>query len=122
MVKYDIYTYDEEADSIFLAFPVEYEFQQVIELDDDILLEIDVNGKPRVLEVLNASMHFNVSKSVLKNNIVKIEMVIDITDNQISVEVNLTDSSKHVLLPLNNSISNLACIPVSDESINLSLA
>lgn len=65
MVKYDIYTYDITTDSLFIAFPVEYEYAEVMPLDDDFLMEIDVGGHPRAIEILNASTHFGVDKESL---------------------------------------------------------
>ena len=67
MVKYDICTYDAFSDSLFLAFPVEYNFKEVIPLEEEILLEIDDEGHPRALEILNASKIFNTSEENLKN-------------------------------------------------------
>ncbi|WP_455645538.1 DUF2283 domain-containing protein [Methanosphaera sp.] len=121
MVKYDIYTYDEEIDALFLTFPVEYEFQQVLELEDDILLEIDTNGKHRALEILNASMHFKSEKSILKNNITNMEMTIRITDNDIIINIYLTDSNKQKSGSLNKISSNSYSIPVSEEYMSISL-
>ncbi|WP_084790362.1 DUF2283 domain-containing protein [Methanosphaera sp. WGK6] len=37
-------SYDEEADALVLTIHSEYKFQNVIELSDNLLLEIDVNG------------------------------------------------------------------------------
>lgn len=35
MVKYDVYTYDVSTDSLFIAFPVEYEYENVIQINED---------------------------------------------------------------------------------------
>ena len=39
MVKYDVYTYDKSTDSLFIAFPIEYEYEKVIPLEEDFLME-----------------------------------------------------------------------------------
>jgi len=89
MDKYDIYTYDITGDSLFIAFPVEYEYGEVIPLDDDYLMEIDVDGHPRAVEILNASTHFGVDKEHLLK-ICKLHMKITVTDETIVVEITLT--------------------------------
>ena len=119
MVKHDVCTYDEYADALFIAQPVDYVYDKVIELEDDILLEVDIKKIPRALEILNASSHFNISKSEL-NNIVKLSMSIDITENNITINVILT--VKNVAeFELTEIIKNINDIPCANESICVTL-
>lgn len=120
MVKYDIYTYDELTDSLFLAFPVEYECKEVIPLEEEILLEIDTNGHPRAIEILNASTKFNVSKKNL-SHIQKVEMTIDITESHIKVDVSLTLKELDKPLLVSEYVDNITKIPFNDESLAISL-
>lgn len=120
MVKYDIYTYDEMSDSLFLAFPVEYTFKEVIPLEEEVLLEIDMEGHPRALEILNASTIFNTSKENL-SNIRKVEMIIDVSKRYIKIDVSLTLLNVAEPVKVSESVSNMSCIPLSDESLAVSL-
>ena len=85
MVKHDVYSYEISTDSLFIAFPVEYEYDKVVPLDEDILMEVDVKGHPRAIEILNASTHFGVEKESLVE-ICKLQMKITVTDENIIVE------------------------------------
>ncbi len=120
MVKYDIYTYDELGDSLFLAFPVEYIFKEVIPLEEDLLLEIDQEGHPHALEILNASTIFNTSKENL-SNIRKVEMIIEVSEMCIKIDVSLTLFNVAKPLKVSESISNLSSIPLTDESLAITL-
>lgn len=120
MVKYDVYTYDEISDSLFIAFPVEYEYQKVIPLEEDILMEIDTNGYPRAVEILNASDNFNVDKELLPH-IHKVHMKIMVTDSEIRLEIILTLQDNNIL-PLVELVENNNHIPCNDENIAVSIA
>lgn len=120
MVKYDIYTYDITTDSLFIAFPVEYEYAEVIPLDDDFLMEIDVGGHPRAIEILNASTHFGVDKESLPE-IRKLHMKITVTDETIVVEIILTLLNKD-MIPLIEQVKNINKFPCNNENIAVSLS
>ena len=118
MVKYDIYTYDELTDSLFLAFPVEYEVKEVIALEEEVLLEIDMNGRPRALEILNASKNFNVSKESL-SKVKKLEMLIEITNIQIMINVSLTLNTEQPVI-VSETVGNISNSPNTTESLAVS--
>lgn len=109
MVKHDVYTYDESTDSLFVAFPEEYEYQKVVPLKEDILVEIDTEGKPKAVEILNASLNFKTDKELLLNPY-KIFMKINVTDSDIRLEVVLK-------LDDNNTITLEESVAKYDKSV-----
>ena len=120
MVKYDVYTYDVSTDSLFIAFPVEYEYEKVIQINEDFLMEIDTNGYPRAIEILNASSNFKVEKSFLED-VHKVHMKITVTDMEIIVEILLTLGNKNIL-PLVELVENESHIPCNNENITVSIS
>jgi len=117
---YDVYTYDVSTDSLFIAFPVEYEYEKVIQINEDFLMEIDTNGYPRAIEILNASSNFNVEKSFLED-VHKVHMKITVTDMEIIVEILLTLGNKNIL-PLVELVENESHIPCNNENIDVSIS
>ena len=115
-----VYTYDITTDSLFIAFPVEYTYGKVIPLDDDFLMELDVEGHPRAIEILNASTHFAVDKESLRE-IRKLNMKITVTDENIIAEITLTLLNKN-MIPLIEQVENLNNIPCNNENIVVSLS
>lgn len=120
MVKYDVYTYDKSTDSLFIAFPIEYEYEKVIPLKDDFLMEIDTKGYPRAVEILNASSYFNVDKDLL-NIPRKVHMEITVTDTKIIVEITLTLQNMD-MIPLVELVENNINIPCNNENIAISIS
>lgn len=110
-----VYTYDLLTDSMFISFPIDYEYKGVILLEEDVLLEYDTNHKPRALEILNASEKFNTRKEQLQLP-QKIRMQFEVTDKKINVNVELT-LAKNKTIPLTESINNTQNIFLSNEEL-----
>ena len=65
------FTYDKEADAayVYLKYPIKKgESEKTIELDDNIIIDFDKNGKLIGMEILNASTVLN-KKELLKAKI-----------------------------------------------------
>lgn len=78
-VKYD---YDDNNDSLFMYCIEPYDYDVSLELDNNIILDLDIDGKPVAFEFLNASKLFKLDKNYFKN-LVKICIRLDITDKLI---------------------------------------
>ena len=59
--------YDYKGDSLFVYCIDSYEYDVYLELDNDVILDLDVNGKPVAFEFLNASKIFKLDKDYFKN-------------------------------------------------------
>ena len=57
-----VYDYDRQGDSLFIYCVDDYEYEVSLELDNDVILDIDKEGKPVAFEFLNASKIFNLDK------------------------------------------------------------
>ena len=68
-----VYDYDHQGDSLFIYCVDDYEYEVSLELDNDVILDLDTNGKPVAFEFLNASKVFHLDKSYFKN-LVKISI------------------------------------------------
>lgn len=110
MVMHEAYSYDEFTDSLFIAMPIDYKYKGVIEIEEgEVLVEFDTNNIPRAIEILNASTVLNTDpKDLLKENIKKIELTFEVTNDEISVklelvsELNLENNIKIVETRLNS--------------------
>ena len=89
-------------------------------MDDDILLEIDVEGHPRAIEILNASTHFGVDKEALVE-IGKLHMKVTVTDENIIAEIVLTLLDKN-MIPIIEQTQNINNVPCNNENIAVSLS
>lgn len=61
------FTYDKEVDALHIAFG-KGEVSKTLELSNDIFLDIDTNGMPIYLEVLNASKTVNQKSEIAIGN------------------------------------------------------
>lgn len=113
-VVYD-YDYDYVGDSLFIYCIDSYEYDVSLELDNDVILDFDINGKPVAFEFLNASKIFNLDKSYFKN-LVKINIQSNITEDLISLKVQLLVlvHNKNQVFDINRITSNLSNIPVME--------
>ncbi|MBQ9024986.1 MAG: DUF2283 domain-containing protein [Methanobrevibacter sp.] len=60
------YDYDYNGDSLFIYCIDSYDYEVSIELDNDVILDFDLMGKPVAFEFLNASKIFNLDKNYFK--------------------------------------------------------
>ena len=52
-----VYDYDHKGDSLFIHCVNPYEYDVSLELDNDVILDFDIDGKPVAVEFLNASKY-----------------------------------------------------------------
>ena len=112
-VKYD---YDYKGDSLFVYCVDFYEYDVSLELDNDVILDLDVDGKPVAFEFLNASKVFKLDKAYFKN-LLSIGIQSKITVDAINLNVRLTAliHNKNHLFDVNRITSNLNNIPVMES-------
>lgn len=60
------YDYDYTGDSLFIYCVNPYKYNVSLELDNDVVLDLDVCGKPVAFEFLNASKVFGLDKTYSK--------------------------------------------------------
>ncbi len=89
MHKNILYDYDYKEDSLFIYCVDDYQYEVFIELDNDVILDLDINGKPVAFEFLNASKIFKIDKSLFKN-LAKICIQTNIAEKSINLKVELT--------------------------------
>ena len=99
-----VYDYDYQNDSLFIYCVDSYDYEVSLELDNDVILDLDTNGKPVAFEFLNASKVFHLDKSYFKN-LVKISIQSLIDEESIKLNVQLI-----VLVHNRNHVFNVNCI------------
>lgn len=112
------YDYDHKEDSLFIYCDEPYEYEVSLELDNDVILDLDINGKPVAFEFLNASKVFNLEKSYF-NNMVKISIQSYITEESISLKVQLIVlvHNRNQVFDVNRITSNLNHIPSMETAL-----
>lgn len=113
-----VYDYDYKEDSLFIHCVDSYEYNVSIELDNDVILDFDIGGKPVAFEFLNASKIFNLDKSYFRN-LFKITIQSNITEDAICLKVQLTVPvhNKNQIFDVNRITSNLNNIPVMEMEL-----
>lgn len=109
------YDYDYKGDSLFVYSVDSYEYDVSIELDNDVILDLDVDGKPVAFEFLNASKIFKLDKGYFKN-LLSIGIQSKITVDAINLNVQLIAliRNKNQSFDVNRITSNLNNIPVME--------
>lgn len=107
------HSYDADADALFINKVGNYDYDESVELRNDVILDFDINLKPSALEILNASKILNVPKYNLKN-IKSISMKIGVNKELICLDLSLKVliHNKTLLKSLNNSAINDINAPV----------
>ena len=107
-----VYDYDHKGDSLFIYCAEPYDYEVSLELDNDVILDLDTEDKPVAFEFLNASKVFHIDKSHF-NNLVKISIHSEITEEAISLKVQLIVlvRNKNQVIDVNRISSNLNHIP-----------
>lgn len=83
------YSYDSNTDSLFIYVSDDYVYDESVELNANVIMDFDVNGIPRAIELLSASKLFKIDKSYF-NNISMLKVNIFINEDIIKLNVNLT--------------------------------
>jgi uncharacterized protein YuzE len=114
-VKYD---YDCKNDSLFIYCTEPYEYEVSLELDNNVILDLDTDGKPVAFEFLNASKVFKLDKGYFKN-LVKICIQSDITEEAINLKVRLDVlvHNKTQLFEVNRIATNLTNVPAIETML-----
>ena len=112
------YDYDYQGDSLFIYCVEDYEYEVSLELDNDVILDIDTEGKQVAFEFLNASKIFNLDKSYF-NNLVKIAIQSNITEEAINLKVQLMVPvhNKTQTFDMNRITTNLNGIPAIETEL-----
>lgn len=113
-----VYDYDRQGDSLFIYCVEDYEYEVSLELDNDVILDIDKEGKPVAFEFLNASKIFNLDKSYF-NNLAKITIQSNITEEAINLTVQLIVHvhNKTQTFGMNRIATNLSGIPDMESEL-----
>ena len=108
--------YDYKGDSLFIYCLDSYEYDVSIELDNDVILDLDVDGKPVAFEFLNASKIFKLDNAYFKY-LIGINVQSKITVDAINLNVRLTAliHNKNQSFDVNRITSNLNNIPVMES-------
>lgn len=110
--------YDYKSDSLFIYCVNHYEYEVSLELNNDVVLDLDVGGKPVAFEFLNASKVFGLDKSYFKN-LVKISIQSKITVDAINLKVQLIAlvHNKNQVFDINRVTSNLNNVPEMESML-----
>ncbi|MBQ6099217.1 MAG: DUF2283 domain-containing protein [Methanobrevibacter sp.] len=113
-----VYDYDRQGDSLFIYCVEDYEYEVSLELDNDVILDIDKDGKPVAFEFLNASKIFNLDKTYF-NNLSKITIQSNITEEAINLKVQLIVPihNKTQTFGMNRITTNLNGIPAMESEL-----
>ena len=113
-----VYDYDRQGDSLFIYCVDDYEYDVSLELDNDVILDIDIEGKPVAFEFLNASKVFDLDKSYF-NNLVKISIRSIITEEAIKLKVQLIVPvhNKTQVFDMNRITTNLNGLPALESEL-----
>lgn len=111
-----VYHYDHQGDSLFIYCIDDYEYEVSLELDNDVILDIDKEGKPVAFEFLNASKIFNLDK-IYFNTLSKITIQSIITKESINLKVQLTVPvhNKTQTFEMDRITTNLNGIPAMES-------
>ncbi|MDR0911527.1 MAG: DUF2283 domain-containing protein [Methanobrevibacter sp.] len=82
-IKPITYTYDPLADALFIQVE-NYEHENTIELNNDVMMDFNKNDEFIALEILSASKVLDTTKFSLKN-IISIDLHLKITNDQIFI-------------------------------------
>ena len=112
------HSYDPDADALFISKVDDYEYDESVELTNDVFLDFDVNGEASAVEILNASKVFSVSKYSLKD-IGPISMKIGVNEKLVCLELSIgvLIHNKELLKSLNHSAVNYINAPVMNTNL-----
>lgn len=113
-----VYDYDYQNDSLFIHCVDSYDYEVSLELDNDVILDLDTNGKPVAFEFLNASKVFHLDKSYFKNLVkISIQSLIDEESIKLNVELIVLVHNRNQVFNVNCIASNLNNIPSRETEL-----
>lgn len=112
--------YDAQSDSLYIHIDNEYEYQESIEMSNNVILDFDSNSMPVALEVLDASKFFNVNKLALKRQF-KTQIRIRIKEDSIHLNAvfKFLVHNKEYTSPLVQDTINDINAPLLETSFNM---
>jgi uncharacterized protein YuzE len=115
------HSYDPDANALFISKVGDYEYDESVELANDVILDFDNECQASALEILNASKVFNVSKYSL-NNIGPISMKIGVNEKLICVKLSIgvLVHNKELLKSLDRSTINDITAPIMNTELSTS--
>ncbi|MBQ7927929.1 MAG: DUF2283 domain-containing protein [Methanobrevibacter sp.] len=113
-----VYDYDYQNDSLFIHCVDSYDYEVSLELDNDVILDLDINGKPVAFEFLNASKVFHLDKSYFKNLVkISIQSLIDEESIKLNVQLIVLVHNRNQVFNVNCIASNLNNIPSMETEL-----
>ena len=113
-----VYDYDYQNDSLFIYCVDSYDYEVSLELDNDVILDLDTNGKPVAFEFLNASKVFHLDKSYFKNLVkISIQSLIDEESIKLNVQLIVLVHNRNQVFNVNCIASNLNNIPSMETEL-----
>lgn len=112
------YSYDIDIDAIFIHKVDDYEYDESVELTNDIIMDFDVDGNAVALEILNVSKVLKVPRSSLRK-IDSIHMDIGVDEKLISLEfcVGVFTSQEELTKSINKSAVNDLDFPTNKTEL-----
>jgi len=112
------YEYYNDHDILNIYRVRDYKYKTSLELKDGVILDIDKNNIPVSLEILDASEIFKVKNKGFLNDIHEVDMKIEITEEIIRLEVELTfNTPKKKTSSLKSIILNSIKAPVMQTKL-----
>ena len=113
-----VYDYDYQNDSLFIHCVDSYDYEVSLELDNDVILDLDTNGKLVAFEFLNASKVFHLDKSHFKNLVrISIQSLIDEESIKLNVQLIVLVHNRNQVFNVNCIASNLNNIPSMETEL-----
>ncbi len=113
-----VYDYDYQNDSLFIHCTDSYDYEVSLELDNDVILDLDTNGKPVAFEFLNASKVFHLDKSYFENLVkISIQSLIDEESIKLNVQLIVLVHNRNQVFNVNCIASNLNNIPSMETEL-----
>jgi uncharacterized protein YuzE len=111
------YEYYTDNDILDIYRVKNYKYKTSLELEEGVILDIDKNNIPVSLEILDASEIFKIKDKNLLSNIHELDMKIEVTEEIIRVDVELSFNSSKKSFSLKSIILNSIKAPVMQTKL-----
>ena len=112
------YEYYSDNDILDIYRVKDYKYKTSLELEEGVILDIDKDNTPVSLEILDASEIFKIKNKDLLSNIQELDMRIEVTEEVIRVDVDLSfNSTKERTSSLKSIILNSIKVPVMQTNL-----
>jgi len=112
------YEYYSDNDILDIYRVKDYKYKTSLELEEGVILDIDKDNVPVSLEILDASEIFKIKDKDLLSNIQELDMRIEVTEEVIRVDVDLSfNSTKERTSSLKSIILNSIKVPVMQTNL-----